>query len=194
MGTTSTFLKSRVSKPTVGKWSSGFSEVKKYAEDNNVPIIGVWSNGDKCGYCTNFENTVMNSAFMKWMASSGCVFWFGCSSDKTTDDKHGGTGYTWTKNKKLSTFPFVRVWWNGGKVDDCRSGNAWTGGGTKGYDKFISELEKLLGGFKPGNGCPSGGCVDSSSDTKKKVSELRGEFENFKTSFEKKLKEVEKKV
>ena len=102
MGTTSTFLKSRVSKPTVGKWSSGFGAVKKYAEDNNVPIIGVWSNGDKCGYCTNFENTVMNSAFMKWMASSGCVFWFGCSNDKTTDDKHQGTGFTWVRNGRLT--------------------------------------------------------------------------------------------
>jgi len=57
--TTTTFLKSRVSTPTLNKWSSGFSAVKKFAESNDVPLIAVWSNGDACGHCINFEKSLM---------------------------------------------------------------------------------------------------------------------------------------
>jgi hypothetical protein len=144
MGTTSTFLKSRVSKPTLGKWSSGFTAVKKYAESNNVPLIAVWSNGDACGNCVNFEKSISQSDFTKWMASSGCVFWFGCSSDKTKDDKFEGTGFTWARGGKLSGYPFCRVYWKSGKVDTYKSGNDWTGGTAKGGATFVKKLKDLL--------------------------------------------------
>lgn len=149
MGTTSTFLKKRVSKPTLGKWSSGFSAVKKYAESNNVPLIAVWSNGDACGHCVNFEKSIMESAFTTWQASSKCVFWFGCSSDKTADDKFEGTGFTWARNKKLTQYPFVRVYWKGGKVDTYKSGDDWTGGKATGGATFVKKLKDLLKNYKP---------------------------------------------
>ena len=150
MGTTSSFLKKRVSKPTLGKWSSGFSAVKKYAEDNNVPLIAVWSNGDVCGHCVNFEKSIMESAFTTWQASSNCVFWFGCSSDTSKDDKTQGTGFTWTRNGKLTTYPFCRVYWKGGKVDTYKSGSDWTGGTAKGGATFVKKLKELLKNYKPG--------------------------------------------
>lgn len=207
MGTTSTFLKSRVSKPTVGKWSSGFSAVKKYADDNKIPLIAVWSNGDACGHCTNFETTVMNATFKKWMASSGCVFWFGCSSDKTADDKYEGTGFNWTRNKKLTLYPFVRVWWKAGKVDTYKSGDDWTGGGTKGYNKFITALEKLLKNFKPvenepdpaepsvpsDGGCDGGNCSDNSA-LKAELDSLKTEFNKFTSEFSAKIEDLTKKI
>ena len=56
---TDTFLKSRVAKPTLNKWSSGFTATKKFAETNDVPLIAVWSNGDACGHCTHFEKVCM---------------------------------------------------------------------------------------------------------------------------------------
>ena len=102
--TTETFLKSRVNTPTVNKWSSGFTTVQKYAEKNNLPLIGCWSNGDACGNCINFEKTLMTSEFLNWQKTSGCVFWFGCSSDKTTDDKLQGTGSKWCKNSILLSY------------------------------------------------------------------------------------------
>lgn len=215
MGTTSTFLKSRVSKPTVGKWSSGFSAVKKYADANKIPLIAVWSNGDACGHCTNFETTVMNATFKKWMASSGCVFWFGCSSDKTADDKFEGTGFKWARNSKLTTYPFVRVWWKAGKVDTYKSGDDWTGGGTKGASKFVTALQKLLKSFKPAEdkptepttptdgdcdggdcnpGCDGGDCNAPTDELKEQITALRTEFETFKANFDLKLAALEKKV
>lgn len=147
--TTTTFLKSRVSKPTVNKWSSGFTAVKNYAEKNNLPLIAVWTNGDACGLCVNFEKTLMKSEFLNWQKTSGCVFWFGCSNDKTADDKLQGTGFTWTRNSKLTTYPFVRVYWKKGKVDVAKSGNDWTGGGTSGAAKFVKSLKSLLKDFCP---------------------------------------------
>ena len=189
--TTTTFLKSRVSKPTVNKWSSGFTAVKKYADDNNLPLIGVWTNGDACGLCVNFEKTLMNSTFLNWQKTSGCVFWFGCSNDKTTDDKHQGTGFTWVRNGKLTTYPFVRVYWKKGKVDVAKSGNDWTGGGTSGAGKFVNSLKSLLNDFFPGceeepakpepttPTCPT--CEDGScDDLKKEIEVLKSENEVLK--------------
>ena len=146
---TDKLLKTRVSKPTLGKWSSGFTAVKKYADSNNIPLIAVWSNGDACQHCINFETAVMNSTFTKWMASSKCVFWFGCSSDKTADDKFEGTGFTWVRNGKLKTYPFVRVYWKSGKVDKCESGDYWIDSSAKGYNAFIKKLNSLLKNYKP---------------------------------------------
>ena len=89
---------------------------------------------------------------MKWMDQSGCVFWFGCSDDTTKENKYGGTGYTWTglRNKRygsLNMFPFMRVWWKKGKVDEARGGDGWIGygGGIKSWRKYlIKQLNKVL--------------------------------------------------
>ena len=147
--TTETFLKSRVSKPTLNKWSSGFTAVKEYAEKNNLPLIGVWSNGDACGHCVNFEKSLMTTEFLNWQKTSGCIFWFGCSSDKTTDDKTQGTGSKWAKNSKLTTYPFVRVYWKKGKVDSNASGSTWSGGTAKGGQKLVDKFKSLLKDYKP---------------------------------------------
>lgn len=204
--TTATFLKTRVSKPTVGKWSSGFSAVKKYAEDNNIPLIAVWSNGDVCGHCVNFEKSISQSDFTKWQASSGCVFWFGCSSDTSKDDKLQGTGFTWVRNGKLTTYPFCRVYWKKGKVDTYKSGSDWTGGTAKGGATFVKKLKDLLKNFKPGstttttttttttpttpdNGCEGGSCsttcenceTNNCAELEAKVKELTTKVNDLET-------------
>lgn len=141
---TTTLLKSRVSKPTLGKWSSGFSACKKYALDNNIPFIAVWSNGDKCGHCVMFETAVTHKTFKTWMAESKCIFWFGYYGDTSKDDKFEGTGFTWVRNGKLTTYPFVRVYWKPGKVDTYKSGDDWIGSKSSGYNTFINKLKSLL--------------------------------------------------
>ena len=223
MGTTSTFLKSRVAKPTVGKWSSGFSAVKKYADVKGIPLIAVWSNGDKCGHCINFEKSVMQSAFKKWAASSGCVFWFGYYGDTSKDDKFEGTGFTWVRGGKLTMYPFVRVWWKDGKVDTFKSGDDWTGGTDKGGATFVKKLKSLLKNFDPNAGTkpepqpepqpepttptepttpaePDGGCeggdcdIGTSTQLKEELDALRKEFETVTEGFRKKLDVFEAKL
>lgn len=200
--TTTTFLKSRVTKPTVGKWSSGFSAVKKYADEHNIPIIGVWSNGDKCGHCVNFEKSCMQTAFTDWMKKSGCVFWFGYYGDTSTDDKQYGTGSQWAKNSILTTYPFVRVYWKKGKVDVSKSGSDWTGGTAKGGATFVKKLQDLLKKFDPNassnpsesdGGCDGGSCSPGDNcceDAKKVLEEVKSEL----AKLSQKVADLEKQI
>ena len=59
-----------------GKWVANFAKAKKYATDNKVPLVAVWSNGDSCGHCTTFEGAVNSSTFKSYMKSSGVIFYF----------------------------------------------------------------------------------------------------------------------
>ena len=164
MGITADFLKSRVDKPTKGKWCSGFTAAKKYADDNGLPFVGVWSNGDSCGYCKKFETACMDSQFTKWMSKSGIVFWFGHSGDKTADDKLNGNGCKWARNtSSLKTFPFVRVWWKKGGVDKYESGNYWIDKSADGGMKFAEKVDKLLKDYEGCDNCESDEGCDGGS-------------------------------
>ena len=154
MSTTAKFLKTRAAgsaaiKP--GQWHAGFTKVKKYAETNKIPLIAVWSNGDACGHCIMFEEVLMKKIFKNWMTTSGCVFWFGCSSDKTADDKFEGTGFKFARNSKTTRYPFIRVYWKAGKVDSYSDGGSWSGDSNKNANatKLVKKLQTLLKNFKP---------------------------------------------
>ena len=155
---TNDFLKTRASASAaikLGQWHAGFSKMKKYAVDNKVPLLAVWSNGDACGHCTHFEKVCMASAFTKWQKTSGVAFWFGCSKDKTADDKFEGAGFKFARNNKLTDYPFVRLYWPSGKVDIYKSGDSWTGGIKAGklancVEKFLKALKSALKTYKPG--------------------------------------------
>jgi hypothetical protein len=193
--TTKTFLKDRVSTPTLNKWSSGFTACKNYAEKNNLPLIGVWSNGDKCSYCTKLEKAFMQSTFKNWMATSKCVFWFGCGTDTSTDDKMDGTGFTWARKKNVLTgYPFVRVYWAKGGVDFCVTGrkdlygsaNTDAARGTACANKFKEVLAKYYQTIpattpttnESSDNCPSGDCGDDCCD---KLEEICKQCATMKT-------------
>lgn len=165
------FLNERVDTPTPGKWCSGFTSAKQYAEENEVPLISVWSNGEKCANCVSFIKCVMTTTFKNWMKDSGCIFWFGCSSDTSSDDKMGGTGYRWAwKNKMLNLYPFVRVWWKRDgvvKTDVAGDGNRWTCGwdDERGAEQFKSNIYNVCANFLDPE-CASGDChPDHSEET-----------------------------
>ena len=154
MGTTAKFLKLRSTASTIklGQWHNGFSAVKKFAETNKVPLIAVWSNGDKCGNCIRFEESAMHSTFKTWQKDSKCAFWFAYYGDTSKDDKYEGTGFTWTRNDKTKQFPFVRIYWKQGKVDLVKTGNDLIGGNVtaaKGAANLVSYLKKALKGYEP---------------------------------------------
>ena len=163
---TSTLLKTRASYTaavTTGKWQSNFYKAKKYAVDNGIPLIAVWSNGDACGHCMMFENGCNSSAFKSWMKSSGMVFYFTHPGDKgngtTTksgtkadNGKIGGNIFNWCRNNKNTGYPFVRIYWPKGKVDIATIGDTVDGNkdGSAGGKKSVAYFKAKLKNFKPG--------------------------------------------
>lgn len=110
-----------------GQWHADFSKVKKYAEDNGLPLMAVWSNGDECSHCLKLERCLNHTTFYSWMKESGIVFYFGYEGDKSNEDKYGGVGYNWCwKNQSLNLFPFVRYYWKAKKGTVLADGTVLT--------------------------------------------------------------------
>ena len=162
-GQTATLTKDRIPKNkdvVPGYWHAGLAKCQAYAKANNVPLIAVWSNGDVCGHCLNFESAVNHKTFVNWRKTSGCVFYFVHSGDKSGDAKcdngaQKAAGYNFCDGgRHLSQFPFVRVvWWVNGKkkVDVAVTGDTVDGGfgrGT-GASKSVKWIKKQINGFKP---------------------------------------------
>jgi thiol-disulfide isomerase/thioredoxin len=162
---TATLLKTRASYTaavTTGKWQSNFYKAKKYAVDNGLPFIAVWSNGDTCGHCIMFENGCNTSYFKNWMASSGMVFYFTYYGDKgngtTTksgskadDGTEGSNIFHWIRANKNTGYPFVRIYWPKGKVDIATIGDTVDGNkdNTAGAKKSVAYFKSKLKNFKP---------------------------------------------
>lgn len=149
---TETLKKQRVSRSApvkTGQWHADFSTVKKWSDQNNTPIFGVWSNGDACGHCIAFEQCLLDKTFTNWAKTSGVAMWIGFSSDTSKEDKYEGTGFNWSRKDKLTAYPFVRLYWKKGKVDVCQSGDWWTGGSSKGASKLVSKLQSYLKSYTP---------------------------------------------
>ena len=158
--TTTAFLKDVLGKNaavTPGSWNSNFDKCKKYCKDNNVPFVAVWSNGDFCGHCIDFENSAMQATFKNWMKTSGIVFWFGCPGNGYPNSETGATGpaYLWacaehgyresyTVGGPLYGFPFVRIYWPKGKVDYVALGDSVRGGYAVDYKKSASNMVTLI--------------------------------------------------
>lgn len=151
-GETSKFLEDRSKKSaavTLGKWHANFSKCKTYAENNGVPLIAVWSNGDACSHCTKFESACRSTAFKNWMKTSGCVFYFTYPGDGG-DGKIDSKVFHWIRGENTS-FPFVRVYWKKGKVDVYTVGDTVDGkeNGTDGGKNAVAYFKNLLKNYKP---------------------------------------------
>jgi len=99
------------------------------------------------------ESCLVAKPFKTWMATSNCVFYFGCRSDTSAEDKYEGKGFTWCRgaDQQTTAFPFVRVYWKSGKVD-------WAGYGdqlddnkdsTAGSKNVVNKLKSILKNFDP---------------------------------------------
>lgn len=153
MAAIDTILKSRLSTPALNRWCKGFTNVLNFAKAKNVPLVGIWSNGEQCGHCIMLESCLVAKPFKTWMATSNCVFYFGCRSDTSAEDKYEGKGFTWCRgaDQQTTAFPFVRVYWKSGKVD-------WAGYGdqlddnkdsTAGSKNVVNKLKSILKNFDP---------------------------------------------
>ena len=150
---TATLLKTRLKASAAvvpGRWHAGYSKCLDYAKKNKVPLIAVWSNGDACGHCVIFETVVNRAAFKKWMAESGCVFYFIYSGDHGDGDV-GSKVFHWCRKNKNTAYPFVRIYWPAGGVDIATVGDTVDGvdSSSKGTTKAINYFKSKLKNFKP---------------------------------------------
>lgn len=142
--------KSATVKP--GQWHADFSTVQKHADANGIPLLAVWSNGDKCGHCIMFEKCILDSKFKNWQKTCGVDMWIGLGTDTSAEDKEYGVGFKFArKGTSLNQYPFVRLYWKKGKVDVCKTGDSWTGaqGNSKGAEKFVKALKSALKKYCP---------------------------------------------
>lgn len=140
---------SSVDKIETGIWYSGFSAMKAYAEEKGLPLVAVWTNGDVCSYCVKFEKCLLDPAFLAWQKESGCLFWFGCSKDKTEDDKKSGIGYKWCHKDGVTTFPFVSIYLKSDdevRIEHHSTGNTLDkkSNPPKGAENVVNALKAIL--------------------------------------------------
>lgn len=108
-----------------------------------------------CTLCNSFGATLNNSAFKTWAASSGVIFWAGCMTDKTSEERTSGTGCNWTRSAGQRTYPFVRLYWkdksNKVRVDHADSGCDLLDGkrGAAGSKQLVKNLKAMLKGYSP---------------------------------------------
>lgn len=135
---------------TPGKWHASWSKCKKYAEENGVPLIAVWSNGDSCGHCVGFESSVNSAYFKNWMKTSGIVFMFTYPGDGG-DGKIASKFFHWCRKNTNTAYPFVRIYWPKGKVDVATIGDKVDGNkdGTTGGKKAVAFFKDKLKKFNP---------------------------------------------
>ena len=151
MGTTATFLKLRSEDtPKLGEWNINYSKALSLAKKNNKFLILVWSNGDKCGYCTSLEKVFMEKTFTDWMAKSDCYYVFQYSGDK---DK-GKTLHDliYCKESKLKYYPGIMIVTYDPKdtskvtIKKFFDGNTLRGSktGAAGAKNVIANIEKII--------------------------------------------------
>ena len=146
---TAKILKTRKLSTTVaavqpGVWQARLSTAKSYAVKNKVPVIALWSNGNKCSHCIRFESGLTNSYFTKWMKTSGCVFVYAYYGDKADGTKIKA----WCMGSQ-KFYPILRVYWPTGKVDIKPMGDDLIGTkrGTTAAKKQVAYFKKKLAKF-----------------------------------------------
>lgn len=146
---TSTLLATRAKSSAVvapGIWHANLSKAKSYADSKGLPLIAVWSNGDRCGHCIRFTSAVNTSTFKTWMKNSGAVFFFGYWGDEA--NKIGSQPFEWCRKGTNTSYPFVRLWWKKKGIDiatvgDTVDGNLSSSSGAKKAISYITAKLKL---------------------------------------------------
>ena len=138
---------------TLGKWHCNYTKAKKFAIDNKVPLIAVWSKGDTCGHCVSFESSCNSSTFKNWQKTSGMVFYFISYEDRTeiAAGNIESDVFHWCRKNKNTSYPFVRIYWPAGGVDVATVGDTMDKqkSGKTGGKNVVDYLKDKLSKFKP---------------------------------------------
>jgi len=137
-------LSTKIADVRPGVWQARLSTAKSYAVKNKVPLISIWSNGNRCSHCVRFESGLTNSYFTKWMKASGCVFVYAYYGDGAD----GAKIKAWCMGTQ-KFYPILRIYWPAGKVDIKPMGDDIIGTkrGTTAAKKQVAYFKKKLAKF-----------------------------------------------
>lgn len=139
-------------------WHDNFEQCMNYANNNNIPMITVWTNGLMCEDCNRLESALMDKKFREWQMENKIVYCMISSSDKdgkvnSAAFNHIGGYHTDVYERKtfynLTNFPFVNFWWmvdGDVKIDMCLTGSQADGNqsGSKGSENFIQTVNTYI--------------------------------------------------
>lgn len=136
----------------LGQWNSNFTEGKRYAEANHIPMVVFWGN-EGCGYCGLLKKAMVKEDFLTWSVNRQLVM-IAC------EGKVGDSYNCWDFAKNASgLFPYICVYWpkaDGGVVEtrfSGRSNKIPVKIGSLG-EKFMQYVDSLIAGYVPGGEPP----------------------------------------
>jgi hypothetical protein len=100
------------------------SRCVEWAEQNGVPLVGIWSN-EGCSACGRLLRAMSSDAFRERLDTSGILLCYlfnsngtGAVTESDPEGERNGEGYHWCWGKgndaiykKIGSFPFVRLYW-----------------------------------------------------------------------------------
>ncbi len=101
--------------PAPGVWCTDFAAVKKYSEENDIPIVAFWGT-TSCAFCDSMLKYGLKSeGFMKYQKERGFMLAYYHGGNKESDYK------TWIKNSS-GEWPYMAIYWKKGGVNVRFSG------------------------------------------------------------------------
>ncbi len=124
----------------LGKWYTNFEVCKKYADDNGIPLLAVWSNHG-CVHCWYTDVVFVQPEFVAWQKTHDagkiiCCYMAGGDDniDQTNSkviDELGSNAYNWMWHKggtTINSYPFVVLWWKKEGVNRRMDGDTFCKG------------------------------------------------------------------
>ena len=119
----------------LGKWYTNFQVCKKYADDNGLPLLAVWSNAG-CVHCWYTDIVFVQPEFIEWQKThdAGKVICCFMAGGHDNIDQAGSPSYNWMwygGGSRINAYPFVVMWWQKGGVNRRMDGDTFCKGSSK---------------------------------------------------------------
>ena len=129
-------------------WDSDFVAATNAANAANRPLVLFWANMG-CEHCEALEKDVQSQTFTEWQVESGYLFCFvqgrgGKDPDGGTAAKNFAATAAGTRSNKLTSYPFVCLYWP--KDDGSVSAASFA---TEQASTVMSKANALFAGYSP---------------------------------------------
>ena len=105
----------------LGQWYLDWATCKSYAEQNDIPVLFIWSN-KTCKHCKYTDLVFLQDDFKTWAANNDAgkiIYCYMANKEKFNGvkcpDQEGSAAYNWMYKTPdtLKAYPFVTLYWKG---------------------------------------------------------------------------------